>query len=384
MISEEEKEDKTVKIGVLTYHRSHNYGAYLQAYALTEWIKENTGAEIEIIDFNMTVAENFYKKEIIRGKSVKRILSNFKRYRMFRSGIVKELPVSAETLISNRHERFVEYIREKYDVIIVGSDEVWKLGFRGFPNPYWLPDIENVKKFAYAVSARCDYSVLSEKKCEKLRKYMNEFEYIGVRDKSTAESVAPYVDDKEKIHLNCDPTFNYDFKPDIESGKKMLKQVERHSEKKTIAFMFIDNTLAQQFIRYYGDSYNYVALYDHIDNIPNLCTITPFQWVNVIAASDFLITSYFHGMCFAIKSNIPFVVMEIRGGKKEDSKSYDLLSSCGLEERFYMREELLKTIAPVIRLVDRDIQEKPHFEGVVQAQQEKALSFLDEVKRLLK
>lgn len=56
-----------MKIGILTYHSSHNYGAFLQAYALCNALSEKTGNEVEIINFSMEKAENMYK-EIAEGK----------------------------------------------------------------------------------------------------------------------------------------------------------------------------------------------------------------------------------------------------------------------------------------------------------------------------
>ena len=39
-----------MKIGILTYHRAHNYGAMLQAYALLSYLRNN-GHDVEIIDY---------------------------------------------------------------------------------------------------------------------------------------------------------------------------------------------------------------------------------------------------------------------------------------------------------------------------------------------
>ena len=49
-----------MKVGILTYHRANNYGAYLQAYALTMKVR-SFGYEAEIIDYDMKCAEERYK-----------------------------------------------------------------------------------------------------------------------------------------------------------------------------------------------------------------------------------------------------------------------------------------------------------------------------------
>lgn len=359
-----------MKIGVLTYHRSHNYGACLQAYALTEWIKKNTGIDTELIDFNMKAAERFYIKEIIRGKQVGRIISNASRYAMFRSHALDGYPLSPNTLVSDSLPEFKAWIESRYDMIVVGSDEVWKLGFRGFPNPYFLPNIRVPRKAGYAISARCDFSALGTESIALLKEYIGDFDYIGVRDQATSRCLSPYVDSK-KLYLNCDPTFNYDFNPDITLGKEII-----NSTKKTICFMFVDVNRAKEVIRRYGDKYNYISLYDSIPGVRNLCHVKPFEWIDILSASDFLVTNYFHGMCFAMKANIPFAVMEIRGGKKEDSKSYDLLLECGLEERFFMKEELA-SMDVICDLIDRDINRTIDFSQSVEIQKRQSESFLN-------
>ena len=61
-----------MNIGILTFHYAHNYGAMLQAYALTTFLKES-GHEAKIIDYRLPYiydrherlgVVNFYKKKI--------------------------------------------------------------------------------------------------------------------------------------------------------------------------------------------------------------------------------------------------------------------------------------------------------------------------------
>ena len=43
-----------MKIGILTFHRAHNYGAVLQAYALVTYLI-NCGLEAEIVEDRKSV-----------------------------------------------------------------------------------------------------------------------------------------------------------------------------------------------------------------------------------------------------------------------------------------------------------------------------------------
>ncbi len=47
-----------IKVGILTYHRSCNYGAHLQALSLCLRLNDEGDINAEIIDFRMKVEEN--------------------------------------------------------------------------------------------------------------------------------------------------------------------------------------------------------------------------------------------------------------------------------------------------------------------------------------
>ena len=49
-----------MKIGILTFHRAHNYGAMLQAYALHKLLAKR-GHNVEFISYRQPKIENAYK-----------------------------------------------------------------------------------------------------------------------------------------------------------------------------------------------------------------------------------------------------------------------------------------------------------------------------------
>lgn len=51
------------KVGILTFHRAHNYGAVLQCYALQEVLRKKA-YEVEIIDFTPESILYSYKPNI--------------------------------------------------------------------------------------------------------------------------------------------------------------------------------------------------------------------------------------------------------------------------------------------------------------------------------
>lgn len=159
-----------MKIGILTYHRSHNYGAFLQSYALCKTIQQITDCQVEIIDYNMEVAQ-MVNKEVINfnRRNPESLLYNYLKYRMFERN-KERLPISEYSLVTDDMDKFKEFIENNYNIVIVGSDEVWKVdGFRGFPNPYWLPQVTGIKKLSYAASSRTRYEDISPDNISKLK-----------------------------------------------------------------------------------------------------------------------------------------------------------------------------------------------------------------------
>lgn len=325
-----------MKIGILTYHKTHNYGAYLQAYALSGYLNKIDGIKAEIIDYNTLASE---LTQIINIKFNWRqwssIWYNFRRYVVFIKA-KKDLPTSEQHLITNNINKFCKFVDEAYDLIIVGSDEVWVLdGYRGFPNAYWLPNVKNVKKASYAASSRNIIENLSIETINTVKGFVQDFSYIGVRDNASYNLIKQIAGD-DHLHLNCDPTFLYDFNINKEAGDRILTDIFKvPPKKKVIGLMCGEPLLSKKIIDRFSSECEIVSLYNYYDGTKGYRPISPFQWINVIAALDGLITTFFHGMVFAIKSNVPFIVVEGRNLKSpEFSKNYDLLKRNGIESYF--------------------------------------------------
>ena len=61
-----------MKIGILTFHRSFNYGAFMQCFSLVNKLKEDfPNAEFEVVDYTVKRAIDNYMKEIQTQKSKK-------------------------------------------------------------------------------------------------------------------------------------------------------------------------------------------------------------------------------------------------------------------------------------------------------------------------
>lgn len=320
-----------MKIGILTYCNSYNYGAYLQAYNLCSKLNTYKNIEAELIDYSMRQELEIYKVRIHKNPLV-----TYEKYmkKIAFTKAKRDLCLSQYSVRTDDIETFRNAVYGKYDLIIAGSDQIWQVdGFRGAFNAYWLPGDYGCPKVSFAASGRTPFKNSPEEEFSKIRKAINEFEYVGVRDKATFSNVEGIIENAEKIHMNLDPSFLMQYLGDKAKGKRILKKHGVDIGRPTIAVMTENKDMVQILRRKLGGEFNYIGLFHRQKGAKNVLDVTPFEWVDVIAASDFMVTSYFHGTCYSIINKTPFHTIEMRY-RNSESKLLDLLSVFGLENRF--------------------------------------------------
>ena len=173
-----------MKIGILTFHRSQNYGALLQALGLQQFL-ENQGHNVSFIDYWPA-----YHSEMYKHFSWKEFTS------LSNKAKVKYLVTFFGTFVrlSIRHRntrRFIDkYFHithdDYYDLVIYGSDQIWRKHHRpgcdGY-NPIYFGDglINTPHKVAYAASMGI-IEVNNDKDHHFLSNSFNNFDAISVRE----------------------------------------------------------------------------------------------------------------------------------------------------------------------------------------------------------
>ena len=326
-----------MKIGIVTFHRSDNYGAFLQAYALQRTIEIQTKQFCEIIDIFLTKTEKRKYDDSVRVyQPIDRLFSK-RKYHMFSASRKEFLKVSEEPVCGDDVAAACKLIEEKYDLIVVGSDEVWKMNsYRGFPNIYWITEVKKAIKMGYAISSRTPIDSLTAEQKTEIENIVRSFQYISVRDIPTKKMIEHCTGGVSKVQVVCDPTFLYDFGGDKVRDRRFVEEkYGTNPNKKTIALMVADKGIAQRFVKEYSKNYNIIALYNYHPGTKGIFVPNPFEWIHVINGVDALITSYFHGAVFAIKNHVPIFGIESRTGvSNEYSKLYNLLRSLDCEEFF--------------------------------------------------
>ena len=96
-----------MRIGILTFHRSINYGAFMQSYALSQTLKKRYPEHsVEIIDFEYLWKHNRYKKT---SKLPPFSWEYHIKYNRFQSSL-SLLPLSKQSFITNEVDGLCEYM----------------------------------------------------------------------------------------------------------------------------------------------------------------------------------------------------------------------------------------------------------------------------------
>lgn len=196
-----------MKIGILTFHNPNNYGALLQVYCLQS-VLEREGHKVEVIDYrNKAIEERvrpFTFKQFIKNpiKFLIRIVNvyywNRKQERKFDYFRNHELHLSKRNVCS------IDIPNLSYDLIVIGSDQVWNPSLTGGYDPvYWGQYKPNgAKVISYAASS----SIKEIEKADNssIKDWLKSFDLISVREDALCRLIQPFTEKEIKVVL--DPT----------------------------------------------------------------------------------------------------------------------------------------------------------------------------------
>jgi hypothetical protein len=292
-----------MKVGILTFHASHNYGSMLQAYALQKVVTK-LGHECKIINFRTKRQKQMYdyrnvvKKEQNIFKKLIKILffgNAKKQHERFENFLKTYLPVTKE--YSDIDE--FEHGSDEFDIYISGSDQIWNVDAHDFNKIYMLDFNKEGKRVAYAVSAgsgRCSLKGYEKE----IRKY----DAIGVREFALGESLKSELGIQSKLTL--DPTLLLSAS---EWNELRNKELEKKLPDKYIFFYslgygdeeleilkYIDKSMGNIPILTPHRLYTREVLYK---NFKVIKACGPREFVSLVANASFVFTTSFHGCIFS-------------------------------------------------------------------------------------
>ena len=334
-------------IGLLTFHKSINYGSVLQAWALTKTISKKY--DVEVIDYTPDKYDYLYElyrpwntinnikynlKRVLLRKVIKNQTHLFEKFRR------EQLPLSKTEYNSAN----VDKIGDAYSTIVVGSDQVWNLRAKDCDPVFFLPFSFTGKKVSYACSIN-DTDYTEEKCSDELKKQICNFDFISIREKSGAEKLKNYISNKKKVYTLLDPTLLCD-KKDYKSliTDRIVKEDYIllynvwTSEAGIQAAKYISETLHMPvYTIMTASNIKEIKMLEKNGILVEKVKTSPADFLNFFKYASYIVTESFHGTAFSLIFERSFVCVSKR---TNDERLVNILELVGLEERYIKLSEL--------------------------------------------
>lgn len=325
-----------MKIGIITIHFGINYGSALQAYSLSNYIR-NMGEEVELINYipeRYSIKRRyFYTSEknnflIKCGYLVAVAPSKFIYNHIFNRFLRLYTPLGKKI---NKYKKLKEEY-DKYDLLITGSDQVWNSDYNeGLDRAYFLEFAgKKTKKISYAAS--CGKTEFSFAELKKMKEYLDTFIGISVREEQALELL--YNMGIDNVTHVLDPIFLF-------NRKEWEKCIKKRTISENYLFMYILDgddketvDIGVKIAKSLGLKTVLIS-YGHVwsgDNRVDYYLIqkSPLDFIELMMHADYIVTNSFHGVAFSINFNKQFVAFR---RKHYNSRIDSIVKMVGLSER---------------------------------------------------
>ena len=335
-----------MNIGIITQPLRYNYGGILQNFAL-QIVLKRLGHQVTTLDGEVKITNNF-KRRIIN--IVKSFLLFFRDKRGRILGIIP-YRTTHELLSINTNKFIRQYINSKkissfrevdYDVLIVGSDQVWRPSYSNLDEAYldFVKNNKNIVKIAYSASFGSDIWEYSNEETIKYSQLIKLFDAVSVREESGIHLCRKYFN-VDAIHV-LDPTMLLNKEDYIKELN--IENVEQSQG--TLFYYFLDNDISKMDILKYVENELKIIPFTVNSKIEsNNASIheqiqPPVEnWLRAFYDAEFIITDSFHGSVFSMLFNKPFIVI---ANKKRGLARFKLLDIFHQEHRLIYSDNLSK------------------------------------------
>jgi hypothetical protein len=331
-----------VKAGILTFHYAHHYGAQLQAYALMRAI-ELLGVECEII--------NYVRKDNIEGS------------RLFKRGLSAGVLLSnADTLLNygklkRRYDRYDMFVKKEmrlsdkfygsyeelcadppeYDAYVCGSDQIWNpliFGEKTYDPAFFAEFAGSGRRVAYAPSF--GISSIPEDKRELLKKYIEKFDHLSVREKQ-GEKILKEVTGRDSITV-LDPTLLLT----MDEWSTVTAPADI-SEPYILCYFITDARKYADYVQAVSEKYRLpvVSLCGSRMVVPQtrykVLDAGPREFLGLFAGASVVLTDSFHGTVFSLNFNREFFCFDSSANSEKavNSRLHNILGKVGLTSRIF-------------------------------------------------
>jgi len=301
-----------MKCAIVTVFYNTNYGAVLQAYALSKTIEKLTNSECYLIDYRREKIRNMFRFSLfdvgmddkirITFDSLKRTVKQcinpkgtiirFKKFEDFRK---EHMSISDEVYYKREQINFKDI-----NILFLGSDQIWNPDItQGFDDVYF-GKINNSSIFTVSYAASLGKTIFSDAELFELKQLINYVDIISVREEEGAEVIRQLTD--REIICVPDPTVLVDRKSwlKIAAGTKKIKK------KYIMVYMLEYSQVLVDLAYQMSEKYKCeIILFDSglskpIKRMKQKKACGPNEFIRYLADAEFVITNSFHGTVFSV------------------------------------------------------------------------------------
>lgn len=356
-----------MKVGIITFQQTNNYGAILQSYALHQKVK-SFGYDVEVINYQCDYISKPYRLINLKRKGLFSYLFGIIGYTCY-------LPRGGKC---NNFRKYITYspkvdktnintLSNKYDLFFTGSDQVWNYKLTNSDYNYLLEFVKDSnKKFSYAASF--GISKVEEKEKSKYKVLLEDFNKITVREESGKEIVEELLDKDADVVL--DPTFllnkeqwlsvannrkvdeDYILVYQLGLSSHLINFVKRLAKEKGCKVIYIPFPLGK-FIK---------------------CKINltsgPAEWLSLFNNAKYVVTDSFHGTVFSIIFNKNFFTEISKQNSGVGLRIENLLRKMGLLDRLIATDKKIN--------IDKEIDYE-QVNIILEEERSKSINILEEM-----
>lgn len=330
------------KVGIITFHASHNCGSMMQAYAMQNLLIK-MGYDNEIIDFQNEGQRDMYSV-IHKKKTVKNFIRNivailhynriscqWKNYNEF---MKKNLILSR-----NKYAKTEDLVNigNEYSKIICGADQIWNITIADSDDAYFLPyKFENTKKIAYAPSFGSKNIMKYSNDIKKYCNFLNDFDFLSIRENNGKK----WIDDLigKEVPVVLDPTLmigESDYEKIREKsgikGKYIFYYAPSYSRKLDLFVKKIGKKYGLKVVVWNASEYYLKSEFINGFKLPK--KFNPGIYYDLIKNAELVFTTSFHGTIFSTICKKNFWILKNGGMYGDDDRVLTLINQLGISER---------------------------------------------------
>ncbi|MDQ1298056.1 MAG: hypothetical protein QG558_595 [Campylobacterota bacterium] len=333
-----------MKIALITIHNANNYGAILQTFALQKILMQYGDVEIInydnkhiSIDFDLIRIKPTFHGLLGTGKDIFRLFPRHRVLKNFKQFIAQNMKLTKKM---STHE-FLFGHAGSFDVYVAGSDQIWNpacISGNCSIDPVYFLDFapKEAKKLSYA-SSMGSYRYSEEEK-KRIKELLKDFDMVSVREKDGQTMLQEILE--RPVHHVVDPTLLLSKNEWLEVlGKnRKLKQEEKY----ILLYSVPKTKLIRSAVEYFSKKLGLkvIAIDQGLSTVgkvdKQIRDAGPIEYLSLFSNAEFVITDSFHGTCFSVNFQKPFVAI---APGKHSNRIESLLSLIGLQDRIVRREE---------------------------------------------